>query len=148
LILGLVTFDAGLGLVGSPFTFGQLPGMAAQALGLGRVESLEPFDLSGGGSGPLRMDGAAVDGVIEVAVTNSGYAPTAIRAPAGEKLLLRLTTDQTYSCARAFVRPALDYSVLLEESGTEVVEIPAQPKGTKLRFVCSMGMYSGVIEYN
>jgi plastocyanin domain-containing protein len=94
------------------------------------------------------MDGEAVDGSIEVAVTNEGYAPKTIRAAAGEKLLLKLTTKDTYSCARAFVIPALDYSVLLDDTGTEVVEIPPQAAGTKLRFACSMGMYTGVIVFN
>jgi uncharacterized protein len=148
LILGFITFDAGLGLVGSPFTFAQVPEMAAQALGLRQQSNgLETFDLNSGAAGPLKMDGEAVDGSIEVAVTNAGYAPATIRARAGEKLQLKLKTQKTYSCARAFVIPALDYSVLLADTGTEVVEIPPQPAGTKLRFACSMGMYTGMIVY-
>jgi sulfite exporter TauE/SafE len=148
LVLGLITFDAGLGLVGSPFTFAQVPQMAARALGLSRPSGgLQVFDLSGGSAGPLKTDGEAVNGAIEVTVDNAGYSPATIRAPANEKLLLKLTTNDTYSCARAFVIPALDYSVLLDATGTQEVEIPAQPAGTKLRFACSMGMYTGVILY-
>jgi sulfite exporter TauE/SafE len=147
LILGLVTLDGGLGLVGSPFIFSRLPEMARNALGA-QEGGLQIFDLNGGGAGPLKMNGEAEDGVVKLAVTNSGYEPTLISAPADEPLILRLTTKETYSCARAFVIPVMDYSVLLDESGTVEVEIPAQPKGTKLRFSCSMGMYTGTIVFN
>ena len=69
-----------------------------------------------------------------------------VRAPANTPIKLNLTTTDTYSCARAFIIPcAGSFGELLPATGTETLEIPPQKAGTRLQFVCSMGMYSGVI---
>ena len=60
-------------------------------------------------------------------------------------MTLNLITNQTYSCARDFVIPALNYYELLSATGTAQVTIPPQAAGTKLFFTCSMGMYTGQI---
>lgn len=146
LILGLVTLDGGLGLVGSPFTISRLPSMLTRTLGFGG--GLQTFDLNGDGEGPAGIQARASGGQVEVRVTDGGYTPARIQAPAGQKLLLKLTTNQSYSCARAFVIPALGTELLLPETGTETVEIPPQPPGTRLRFACSMGMYTGLIVFD
>jgi plastocyanin domain-containing protein len=78
-------------------------------------------------------------------VGNEGYFPQTLKAPAGKAVTLSLVTDQTYSCARDFVIPALDYYELLPDTGTVQVSIPAQEKGSTLFFTCSMGMYTGQI---
>ena len=62
-------------------------------------------------------------------------------------LTLNLITNQTYSCARDFVIPALNVYQLLPDTGTVQVSIPAQAKGSKLFFTCSMGMYTGQIVF-
>ena len=88
---------------------------------------------------------AATEGEITLQVQNSGYFPTTLKAPAGQDLTLNLITDQTYSCARDFVIPALNYYKLLPDTGTVQVTIPAQKAGSTLFFTCSMGMYTGQI---
>ena len=70
-----------------------------------------------------------------------------MKAPADKAFTLNLVTNQTYSCARDFVIPALDYYELLPDTGTVQVNIPAQEKGSTLFFTCSMGMYTGQIVF-
>ena len=132
LILGLVTINGGLNVLGSPLSFSNLTRSLLPAANNSPVQA-----------NPVQAATAA-DGLV-VYVENAGYFPQTLSAAANEALTLSLITDQTYSCARDFVIPALDYYELLPDTGTVQVSIPAQPKGTKLFFTCSMGMYTGQI---
>jgi len=80
-------------------------------------------------------------------VENDGYFPRTLKAPAGKDFVLNLVTNQTYSCSRDFVIPALNFYELLPDTGTVQVNIPAQKKGSTLFFTCSMGMYTGQIVF-
>lgn len=124
LVFGLVTLNNGLNLIGAPFSFTNL----ARSL----FPASEPVEVVGQTN--LRLD-----------VANDGYFPSKLVAKADEPVALALVTNQTYSCSRDFVIPALGYYQLLPETGTVMVDIPPQPAGTRMRFTCSMGMYTGVI---
>ena len=132
LLLGLYTFDSGLNLMGAPSISGTIQQTFATA-------SLP--ESNGQGSTPR-------EGVIELEVRNNGYSPAILHAPANQDLSLELVTNQTRSCSRDFVIPALKYYQLLPETGRVSVDIPAQASGTKMRFTCSMGMYTGVIVFD
>ena len=134
LILGFVTLDGGLNVLGSPLSFQNL------TRGLFPPASL---------SAPVANSGqpSAADGSLVLSVQNEGYFPQTLRAPAGKDFTLSLVTNQTYSCARDFVIPALSYYQLLPDTGTVQVLIPAQAAGTRLFFTCSMGMYTGQIVF-
>ena len=84
-------------------------------------------------------------GQVVIAVRNNGYQPNSLTVPAETPITLSLVTSNTTSCSRAFVIPSLDVMVLLEQTGVQTVEIPAQHAGTRMEFSCSMGMYTGVI---
>ncbi|MHC1771270.1 MAG: sulfite exporter TauE/SafE family protein [Flexilinea sp.] len=88
------------------------------------------------------------EGVITVDVVNYGYKPNIIHAKSGIPIKLQLVTQKTQSCSRAFIMPALGVQMILEETGTAVVDIPAQEKGKKINFSCSMGMYGGSIIFD
>ncbi len=134
LILGLVTLNGGLNLIGSPLSFQNL------------TRGLLP---SSGDSAPVAESAQPVgsDADIFLSVKNDGYFPKTLNAPANTAVTLNLVTDQTYSCARDFVIPSMNYQKLLSETGTVQLSIPAQPKGTTLFFTCSMGMYTGQIVF-
>ncbi|HMN61348.1 MAG TPA: cupredoxin domain-containing protein, partial [Anaerolinea sp.] len=149
LVLGIWTVDTGLNLMGSPVSLSRIPQLVAEAVSpaesnpTGGLHVVAP---AGGSSGIIQKDVAGeTSGVIEIAVADDGYTPQRVRAPAGTPIKINLTTAGTYSCSRAFTIPALNISKLLPATGTETLEIPAQKAGTRLQFVCSMGMYSGVI---
>ncbi len=132
LVLGLVTVNSGLNLMGSPLAFANL------------TRGLFPSSSSSTTSANSPQANMPA-GDLVLYVENGGYFPQTLKATSDKALTLNLVTDQTYSCARDFVIPALDYYELLPDTGTVQVSIPAQPKGTKLFFTCSMGMYTGQI---
>lgn len=134
LILGLVTINGGLNVLGSPLSF--------QNLTRNLVSSNPGSALAAQSSSASFADGEAV-----LYVQNGGYFPQTISAPAGKDFILNLITSKTYSCARDFVIPGMNYYQLLPDTGTVQVNIPAQAKGSKLFFTCSMGMYTGQIVF-
>jgi len=136
LVFGLVTLDGGLNVLGSPLSFQNL------------TRNWRP---SQSGSVPVAVLPQAVvpggEGTIVLYVKDNGYFPSNLKAPAGKALTLNLITDKTFSCARDFVIPALNFYKLLPDTGAVQVNIPAQEKGSTLFFTCSMGMYTGQIEF-
>ena len=136
LILGLVTMNGGLNVLGSPLSFQNM------------TRSLFPSNSGGSAPAPAAAAQAPVsEGDVVLYVQNDGYFPQTVSAPAGKDFTLNLVTDKTYSCARDFVIPDLDYYELLPDTGTVQVKIPAQEKGSTLYFTCSMGMYTGRIVF-
>jgi len=134
LALGIFTLDSGLNLMGSPFSLQNMTRgwFAPQTESAAAADAPQPV---------------AADGELVLSVRNGGYFPRVLKAPAGKDLTLNLITDQTYSCARDFVIPALNYYELLPDTGTVQVTIPAQKAGSTLFFTCSMGMYTGQIVF-
>jgi sulfite exporter TauE/SafE len=134
LILGLMTVNSGLNLIGSPLAFSNL------TRGLFPSQSA-----SAAGNTPSRAD--IPEGELVLYVQNGGYFPQTLKAAANESVTLNLITDQTYSCTRDFVIPALNFYELLPDTGTVQVNIPSQKSGSRLFFTCSMGMYTGMIVF-
>ena len=85
--------------------------------------------------------------VLNVNVLDYGYNPPISRAQAEQSVQLNLTTNNTYGCTRAFVIPALNLFQVLPTTGVTTLEIPPQPAGSVLYYTCSMGMFSGQIEF-
>ncbi len=135
LILGLVTMNGGLNLVGSPLSFNNLflPRSASGLTMYADASTSSAF--------------TSAPGEEVLYVQNQGYFPQTLRVPAGRDFTLNLVTNQTYSCARDFVIPALNFYQLLPDTGAVQVTIPAQPKGARIFFTCSMGMYTGQIVF-
>jgi len=132
LILGLVTINSGLNVLGSPLSFQNLTRNLLPSNAAPVAQAAQP---------------SSAEGDVVLYVQNEGYFPQTISAPAGKNFTLNLVTDQTYSCARDFVIPALNYYELLPDTGIVQVSIPAQGKGNRLFFTGSMGMYTGQIVF-
>jgi len=130
LILGLVTLDGGLNLMGSPLSLQNL-----------RRSLIPSENISSAQASSSQLS----SGALTLNVQNQGYFPQTLKAKANTALTLNLITNKTYSCARDFVIPALNVYQLLPDTGTVQVNIPAQPSGTRMFFTCSMGMYTGMI---
>jgi sulfite exporter TauE/SafE len=129
LILGLVSIDAGLTLMGFPYSATNLADSFTQAPQVVDTVSDAPA------------------GTLTLSASNHGYSPKQLTAKAGQAITLNVVTKSTFSCARDFVIPALGVETLLPETGTVPISIPSQPAGTVLRFTCSMGMYTGQIVF-
>jgi len=128
LVLGFVTLDGGLNLMGSPYSLTNLARGLTSASSSATTASVPSTDLT-------------------LMVQNEGYFPQLLKATANEPVSLNLITNETYSCSRDFVIPDLNFYQLLPATGTVQVDIPAQPAGTKMFFTCSMGMYTGTIMF-
>jgi sulfite exporter TauE/SafE len=136
LILGFVTLDGGLNVLGSPLSFQNL------------TRNWIPSQSESAPAAVLPQTAAPEgNGVIVLNVKDNGYFPSTLKVPAGKAFTLNLITNKTFSCARDFVIPALNFYKLLPDTGAEQVNIPAQEKGSILFFTCSMGMYTGQIEF-
>jgi sulfite exporter TauE/SafE len=156
LFLGIVSMDTGLTLAGSPVSLTRAfnglftPVVSAQA-GPSQ-QGLQEF--IPGQTGPLSQEAGAApsvadgENVITINVKNNGYSPNVVHAKAGTALQLRLVSTKVYSCSLAFVIPSLGVQANLESSGEKVIEIPAQEKGSRLPFSCSMGMFTGEIIFD
>lgn len=136
-ILALVSIEGGLNLMGSPYSFSNI---AAAAAG-----TLYSASASGDTVPAAQPD---PDGNVTVRVFNTAYSPHSIQAPAGKILTLHLVTRGTTGCTRSFVIPALGVQRVLPETGTSELAIPARAATGDLRFTCSMGMYSGHIQFS
>jgi uncharacterized protein len=129
LFLGVVSIDSGFTLMGAPSVMGWAQGLMTPQV----AESV-----------PVQQSGTQ----LLLTVKNDGYWPRRLHAQAGVPVNLALVTNKTYSCARGFVIPALNVEKLLQATGTEYIDIPAQPAGTVMPFTCSMGMYTGEIVFD
>jgi plastocyanin domain-containing protein len=134
LVLGLLSIDTGLNLMGSPVSITRL-------LQTRNSQVAEVLDTDSS-SAPT------ADGEINLKVVNSGYEPNTLHAPANTPLTLNLITRNTQSCSRAFLIPELKVDMILPATGVETVKIAAQPSGKVIDFTCSMGMYTGQIIFD
>lgn len=135
LALGLVTLNSGLNLMGSPLAFDNLI----------RREPPLLVEYNPGSGQPAAA--ASDPNTLTLNAANRGYFPRQLSARANTALTLNVVTQDTYSCARDFVIPALKVYTLLPETGSVPIPIPPQPVGTVMRFTCSMGMYTGQIVF-
>lgn len=131
LILGLVSFNSGFNLLGMPLF---APGGNARST-------------SSQVSASATAQGGLHGNVITINVQDHGYTPAVVQAPAGRPLQLKLVTDNTWGCTRAFVLASLGIQQVLPATGETVLNLPAQAPGTSLAYSCSMGMYTGVIQF-
>lgn len=129
LVLGLVSVNSGLTLVGSPLSLTIIMDSAKRSQSVAVSSSLP------------QSDGVT----LYLAANGDGYFPQRLIAKADAEITLNVVTNRTYSCARDFVIPSLGIEKLLPETGTVIITIPPQAAGTRMRFSCSMGMYTGEI---
>ncbi|KAF0104842.1 MAG: hypothetical protein FD147_2651 [Chloroflexi bacterium] len=135
LVLGLLSVDTGLNLLGSPISITRVLQRNNEATASQTLL-------------PPSQTGSEGEGVINLNVVNSGYEPSLLHAPADTAITLNLITNNTQSCSRAFVIPELNLNKLLPTTGVEVLNIPPQPAGKVIGFTCSMGMYTGEIIFD
>jgi plastocyanin domain-containing protein len=77
-----------------------------------------------------------------------GYSPEQTIAKAGIPSVLQMKTTGTIDCSLALVIPQLSYRATLPVKGETAISVPAQARGSKLRGLCSMAMYSFEITFN
>lgn len=88
-----------------------------------------------------------VNGIQQVTINvlNQGYSPNYVQVKAGQPVKLRLQSNETYSCALAFVFKEFGINTFLEATDSQEFNFTPTKPG-KYTFTCSMGMYTGVME--
>ncbi|MBN2393176.1 MAG: sulfite exporter TauE/SafE family protein [Anaerolineae bacterium] len=135
LILGLISVDSGLNLMGSPFSFARLTQTATASATQTTVI-------------PVTEEAVVAENVLTITTLNNGYTPATLHARANVPTRLTFVTDNVFSCSRALVIPELRVQQLLTDTGDVTIEVPPQPAGKVLRYSCSMGMYTGQIIFD
>ncbi len=79
---------------------------------------------------------------VTINVSSYGYTPSNITLKSGVKTRLKLITNNTAGCSRAFTIPALRLQKILPTTGEQTLEFTPSKTGP-LVFSCSMGMYTG-----
>ena len=81
-----------------------------------------------------------------VTITESGYEPDTLTVKAGSKVTLNLVNKGGGGCTQSFTLPKYNLQKIVPVGSSDTVTFtaPNEP-GTKLAFMCSMGMYQGVI---
>jgi sulfite exporter TauE/SafE len=131
LFLGILSLDGGLNLLGSPLAPSRLLASLTQPRGSISTSITQAN---------------VVDGVQELIIQaeNYGYLPNYWSAQSGQPIRIRLVTNNSYGCTRAFVIPSMGIQEILPETGEQVINLPPQQPGT-IYFTCGMGMYNGAI---
>jgi len=98
--------------------------------------------------GVVPVTAANPDGSQSIAVLAwNGYYPVSATAKAGVPSVLRIYTNDTFDCSRAFLIPQLKVRRMLPANGVLEIPVPAQPKGGTLFGTCAMGMYTFTIAF-
>ncbi len=80
-----------------------------------------------------------------ITLSDYGYAPNIISVPAGKQIKLRLVNNGASGCVQAFSIPYYNLQKVIPTGVTETVSFKAPDAPTQIAFMCSMGMYRGVI---
>lgn len=131
MIFGLVIFNRGLMVVGSPVTFDT----AKQAL-LGAPAA----------STASAAYHTGADGVVEVPVTiqNTQFVPNKLTWPADRPVRIIVDRREANSCSKQLAIPQLGVLADLKDNGVTAVDVPAAKAGS-YTLTCGMGMMSGSI---
>ncbi|HZQ30025.1 MAG TPA: sulfite exporter TauE/SafE family protein [Patescibacteria group bacterium] len=80
-----------------------------------------------------------------VSLTQTGYSPNIITVKAGSQVTLHLTNTGGAGCIQAFTIPSLGIQKIVPMGNSDTVAFTAPNQPGQLAFMCSMGMYRGVI---
>jgi plastocyanin domain-containing protein len=88
------------------------------------------------------------DGVQYITINaKGGYSPRTSIAKSGIPTKLIVKTDSTFDCSLALRINSINYQKILPQTGEEIIDVGIPKAGEELRGVCSMGMYSFVINF-
>ena len=86
---------------------------------------------------------AVNNATIEIAAT--GYNPDNLTVKAGSNVTIHLTNTGGQGCTQAFTIPSLGIQKIVPMGSSDVVDFTAPSQPGDVPFMCSMGMYRGVM---
>ncbi len=130
----------------SILTGATLAGVQIPKISLSSTDSSDNSGTQNKGSSDSQS-ASVVNGKQEVTInlTDKGYDPAKIKIKKGVPVTVKLVTNDTYGCIRAFVVPSLNIQKVMPKTGEDSFEFTPTEAGT-ISFTCSMGMYQGNFE--
>ncbi len=129
-VFGIMSINGALGLLGSPHTLQNY------------YKVIISPDINASEKGKIAGVNSEGTQEVTVKVLDTRYVSDTNTITAGVPVKLKLVTDKTYGCSRAFTIPSLNISKILPETGETIIEFTPIKKG-RLAYACSMGMYTG-----
>ncbi len=80
-----------------------------------------------------------------IEINAAGYSPKSMTIKAGEEITVKLVNTDGYGCQQAFYIPQLEISRVVPPGSEQILTFTAPTQKGKLTFMCSMGMYWGVM---
>ena len=131
ILLALYNLDGALALSGSSFTFS---GMLSEAwCTVSFCESV-----------PVEKTQQAMQDAT-ITISNRGYNPTLLTIKAGSQVKLHLNNTGGAGCTQAFTIPSLGIQKVVPLGTQGDISFTAPNKPGQLAFMCSMGMYRGMM---
>ena len=82
---------------------------------------------------------------VVIDIQASGYNPKVVTVKAGSDVSFKIKNNGVYTCASAFTIPYFNYQKVVQAGSTETITLKMPDKPAQIPFMCSMGMYRGVI---
>ncbi len=82
---------------------------------------------------------------VTIDIQEAGYSPDVVNVKAGSNVSFTIKNDGVYTCASAFTIPTFNYQKVIQAGSTETIVLKMPDNPTQIPFMCSMGMYKGVI---
>ena len=80
-----------------------------------------------------------------ITIQSLGYNPSIVNVKAGAQVKLKLVNTTGSSCVQAFTIPSLGIQKVVPPGTSDEVDFTAPSAPGQIQFMCSMGMYRGVI---
>jgi sulfite exporter TauE/SafE len=80
-----------------------------------------------------------------ITIVSLGYTPNSINVKAGAQVRLKLVNTTGTSCVQAFTIPSLGLQKIVPPGTSDELDFTAPTTPGQVPFMCSMGMYRGVI---
>jgi len=82
---------------------------------------------------------------LNIEISAAGYTPNELTAKAGADITIHFKNDGGGGCAQSFTIPSLGVQKVISTGQADSVTFKAPNEKTDIAFMCSMGMYRGVI---
>lgn len=98
-------------------------------------------------SGPVE-NSEIRDGIQYITINaKGGYSPRVSKSLAGIPTKIIIKTNNTFDCSASLVVRSLNFQKILPQTGEEIIDAGIPTAGSVVQGVCSMGMYSFVINF-
>lgn len=131
ILLALFNLNNALALSGSSFTFDKFFKSLICTISFCSDNSVSA-------SGTVSND-------VNINIIGAGYTPNNFSVRGGQDVTLRLKNIEGYGCSQAFTIPSLGIQKIIPVGNSETVKFTAPNGPAQIAFMCSMGMYRGVI---